>query len=67
MGGVKHFGIYKKNNEALQQQGWRLLLVWECAFKGALRLPFEQLIEAIEGWIRSEEGFGEIGGCAEEG
>lgn len=54
------------NNEALQQKGWRLLLVWECAFKGPLRLPFDQLIDEIERWIRSDACFLEIAGCAKD-
>jgi DNA mismatch endonuclease (patch repair protein) len=54
----------EKNNEALKQQGWRLLLVWECAFKGPFRLPFDQLIDAIERWIKSSECYCEIGSCA---
>jgi DNA mismatch endonuclease (patch repair protein) len=52
----------EKSNKALQQQGWRLLLVWECAFKGALRLPFDQLIEEIEKWVKSDEHYSEIRG-----
>ncbi len=56
----------EKNNEELKQQGWRLLLVWECAFKGPFRLPFDQLIDAIEKWLRSDSCFSEISGCPME-
>ena len=57
----------EKNNEALQQLGWRLLVVWECAFKGTLRLPFNQLIDIIESWLKSDTSFSEIGRYPKDG
>lgn len=56
----------EKNNEALQQQGWRLLLVWECSLKGPSRLPFDLLIDAIEKWLRSDSCFSEINGYSRD-
>ncbi len=52
----------QKNYEAVQQLGWRLLLVWECAFKGSFRWSFDELTNAVETWIKSDDGFLEIGG-----
>ena len=36
---------------ALTVMGWRVCHVWECAFRGTSRLPFEQVIDTIEAWI----------------
>lgn len=38
-------------SEALRDQGWRVLTVWECAFRGRTRLPFEALVESVASWI----------------
>lgn len=44
---------------ALRDQGWRLLVIWECALKGRLRLRPEDVLARAAGWI-------ERGGDAEE-
>lgn len=49
-----------KNKEELLALGWRLLLVWECAFKGTFRWPFDQLVDKIEKWIKSDSVLEEI-------
>jgi DNA mismatch endonuclease (patch repair protein) len=35
----------------LQQQGWRVLVVWECALRGRLKLDNQALAERLEEWI----------------
>ncbi|MDU1062123.1 MAG: very short patch repair endonuclease [Leclercia adecarboxylata] len=35
----------------LQQQGWRVLVVWECALRGRLKLDDRALTERLEEWI----------------
>lgn len=35
----------------LQQQGWRVLIVWECALRGRNKLSNNQLGERLEEWI----------------
>ncbi|HAT1640424.1 very short patch repair endonuclease [Raoultella ornithinolytica] len=35
----------------LQEQGWRVLIVWECALRGRLKLSDEALTERLEEWI----------------
>lgn len=35
----------------LQAQGWRVLIVWECALRGRRKLSGEALIERLEEWI----------------
>lgn len=40
-----------KNQELLLHDGWRVLVVWECAIKGRLRQPEEVLISDIQEWL----------------
>ena len=35
----------------LVEQGWRVLIVWECALRGRLKLSDEALNERLEEWI----------------
>ena len=35
----------------LQQQNWRVLVVWECALRGKLKLSEQALRERLEEWI----------------
>ena len=37
--------------EKLGQQGWRVLVVWECAMRGRLKLDDTALTERLEEWI----------------
>lgn len=39
--------------DALAQSGWRCLTVWECALRGATKIPTETLHNAIAHWIKS--------------
>lgn len=42
------------NSSALQNVGWRVGIVWECALKGKGRLGVEAVVDAIAGWLSSE-------------
>ena len=35
----------------LRERGWRVLIVWECALRGRLKLTDEALSERLEEWI----------------
>ncbi|URN97844.1 very short patch repair endonuclease [Leclercia adecarboxylata] len=37
----------------LQDQGWRVLVVWECALRGRMKLDDKALMERLEEWICS--------------
>jgi DNA mismatch endonuclease (patch repair protein) len=37
---------------SLIDQGWRVLVVWECALKGKRRWQFDQLIGRVIGWLK---------------
>ena len=47
---------------ALQQQGWRVAVVWECALKGKARYPVSDVVDALSMWIKSDERVLEIRG-----
>lgn len=52
----------KKVLTALQEQGWRILTVWECALKGKQKKPFDNLIDEIVTWVKSDSAESEIRG-----
>ncbi|OPJ94449.1 very short patch repair endonuclease [Serratia marcescens] len=40
-----------KVTELLSEQGWRELIIWECAMRGRLKLSTSALSERIEEWL----------------
>lgn len=44
----------------LQEQGWTVLIIWECAITGKKRLSERQLSERVEEWICASEWSAEI-------
>ncbi|MFC5346108.1 very short patch repair endonuclease [Brevundimonas staleyi] len=48
--------------EQLQTQEWRVATVWECALKGRTRLQLEEVVQRLEGWLRSDVASLEIEG-----
>lgn len=53
-----------KHLAALRAEGWRVLVVWECALKGKLRLANESVIEDVASWLKQKRPTGEIRGKA---
>ena len=56
-------GNVKRNQrdiEALRANGWRVLVVWECATRDAATIA--RLSEALSLWIEGAESLGEISG-----
>jgi DNA mismatch endonuclease, patch repair protein len=45
---------------ALGKIGWRVLVVWECALKGASDDELARVTRSIVGWLRSKRQFVEI-------
>ena len=39
--------------DRLRSDGWRVAIVWECALKGRERVPFDEVIESLAGWLPS--------------
>ncbi|HCN8591297.1 TPA: VSPR family DNA mismatch endonuclease, partial [Escherichia coli] len=44
----------------LQELGWRVLIVWECALRGREKLTDEALTERLEEWICGEGASAQI-------
>ena len=40
-----------RDSALLREQGWRVLIVWECALRGRLKLTDDALAERLEAWI----------------
>lgn len=40
--------------ETLKQQGWRVLIVWECALKGRLSRSEHSVVDEVADWIVSD-------------
>lgn len=38
--------------ETLIREGWRVLIVWECALRGSGKIPIERLLEECEAFIQ---------------
>lgn len=41
--------------EQLQEDGWRIGEIWECALKGRERRPLSDVVADIDAFLRSEE------------
>lgn len=46
----------------LQDSGWRIAIVWECAIRGKNRVNFEELMDKLCAWIQSDNKFVEYAG-----
>ncbi len=53
-----------RNLQDLTDLNWRVGIVWECALKGRLKRPPNDIIDLVEIWLRSEESELEIGGLS---
>lgn len=51
-----------RNLQSCAAKGWRVLVVRECAMKGAAARPADGIIAEIARWLRSESAWGEIAG-----
>ncbi len=56
----------EKQREKLNQQGWRILYIWECALKGKTRLPLNQIIHTAANWLQFDKQNAEIVGSAQK-
>lgn len=46
----------------LHENGWRRLIIWECALKGKTRPDFDIMIESVARWLTGSQPEGEIAG-----
>ena len=47
---------------ALQESGWRWLVLWECAVRGKHKLAFDTIINRMIEWLRSDSSDCEVTG-----
>jgi DNA mismatch endonuclease (patch repair protein) len=47
-------------------EGWRILVVWECALKGPGKRPLTEISSEIAGWLETDYKRMEIKGETEE-
>jgi len=52
----------KQQIEQLIDDGWRVMVVWECAIKGKARLDESALAEAMVDWIKRGDKYVEFQG-----
>lgn len=51
-----------KAADALKEKGWRQAVIWECALKGRKKRDFQDTMQRLIAWIRSDEQAITIGG-----
>jgi len=44
----------KRAKRRLRQEGWRVLVIWECALKGKTRKPLDAVLDEAAEWIRGD-------------
>lgn len=52
----------ERSRKRLAAEGWRVLTVWECALRGKLSFPIEDIVEVVSIWLRSQSQIDEIDG-----
>ena len=50
----------KKNISKLHEEGWKTLVIWECALKGKHKQDFNILIRVVSNWIQFDTESAEI-------
>jgi DNA mismatch endonuclease (patch repair protein) len=56
----------RRNLDLYKDEGWRVVIVWECALKGKERLSLDSVISSITQWLYRGEGNLEISGRMNE-
>jgi len=58
----KNFIRDTKNSEYLSAQGWKSLVIWECALKGKKKISLDQVVDSAASWLRTNHENKEIQG-----
>jgi DNA mismatch endonuclease (patch repair protein) len=53
-----------RNAQRLVEDGWRVLIVWECALKGPRRRDIIELLDVVEEWISSDAIAADVAGLS---
>lgn len=51
-----------ESRAALEEQGWRVLTIWECALRGRTKQPMESIIDIAAEWLNNGTGNLELRG-----
>lgn len=51
-----------KTADSLRDEGWRVLLIWECALKGKTSIEISELVDQTANWLISKKQYSEICG-----
>jgi DNA mismatch endonuclease (patch repair protein) len=38
----------------LEEEGWRIAVIWECAMRGKRKMDFSDMMDRLTNWIESE-------------
>lgn len=52
----------RESLEKLLDDNWRVMIIWECALKGKVRLRTDHMVLQVSGWIKSNRKYREIFG-----
>lgn len=53
----------ERNLKAYEREGWKVLVIWECAIKGKTRRPLEEIINTTANWLQFDQSDAEIEGA----
>jgi DNA mismatch endonuclease (patch repair protein) len=56
--------VDRRAMKRLKNDGWRVLVIWECALKGPTRLPLDKIVVEAARWLRHGTPMHEIKGLA---
>lgn len=51
----------ERNIASLLEEGWRVLIVWECTLVGRTAMPPEEVAQHVEAWLMGDEMIKELG------
>lgn len=47
----RNIEVDNNNYDKLKETAWRVLTIWECSLKGKSKLPFNIVMDMVEGWL----------------
>lgn len=56
----------RRNIEALREEDWRVLEIWECSWRGKTRQPPHRLVDQVSDWLKHGNAIDSIEGRTEQ-
>jgi len=56
----------RRNIEALREEDWRVLEIWECSWRGKTRQPSQRLVDQVSDWLKHGNTIASIEGRTEQ-